>query len=82
MPQEKGLLILDDHSSHTLSLAAVEVPCEHGVIMAAFPQHPSNASSRCHACQGTEHRHGTSGRNEAGQTERTASLVGSKRIQE
>jgi hypothetical protein len=48
MPQEKFLLVLYGHSSHTQSLAAVHIPREHGV---AIQQH---AASTCHA----EYTHG------------------------
>lgn len=37
--QEKVLLILDGHSSHTQSLAAIEVARRHGIIMLSLPSH-------------------------------------------
>ncbi|XP_069680594.1 uncharacterized protein [Periplaneta americana] len=38
-PQEKVLLILDGHSSHTQSLKAIEICRQYGVIMLSLPSH-------------------------------------------
>jgi hypothetical protein len=79
MPQRKGLLLLNEHSSYTLSLAALKFLASWGYhAVAGFPQHSSNAASRCHAFQNIEHILGISDRNEAGRllAEHTASLVG------
>lgn len=38
-PQEKVLLILDGHSSHTQSFKAVELARLHGVVMVSLPSH-------------------------------------------
>jgi hypothetical protein len=45
IPQEKVLLIIDGHSSHTLSLTAIEIARKHGAVIS---QHASNAASRYH----------------------------------
>jgi hypothetical protein len=37
--QVKMILILDGHSGHTLSLAAIEMPCEQGVVTLSLPTH-------------------------------------------
>jgi hypothetical protein len=42
MPQEKLLLILDGHSSHTLSLDVVEIPRKHGVVMLPLHSHSTH----------------------------------------
>jgi hypothetical protein len=42
MPQENMLLILDGHSSHTLSLAPIEIPGKHGVVMLSLPSHTTH----------------------------------------
>jgi hypothetical protein len=63
-PQEQVLLILDGHSSHTQSLAAIEIALRHGVV-AAIPQHASNAASRHHVFQATEYVHVISDCNDA-----------------
>jgi hypothetical protein len=36
MPQEKGLLILDGQSTHTLSLATIAVPHKYGMSLFTF----------------------------------------------
>jgi hypothetical protein len=41
MPKEQVLLILDGHSSHTQSLAAVEIDCKHDVVM-SLPYHSTH----------------------------------------
>ncbi|XP_069705676.1 uncharacterized protein [Periplaneta americana] len=38
-PQERVLLILDGHSSHTQSLKAIEICRQYGVIMLSLPSH-------------------------------------------
>jgi hypothetical protein len=83
MPQEKFLLNLDEHSSHT------EPGCHWNCsqtwrchAVAPFPQHASNAASRCHSFQATEYiasAKATNLRQKPGQrvsTEHIASLVG------
>jgi hypothetical protein len=39
IPEEKVLLLLDGQSSNTLSLDAIEVPHEHGVVMLSLSSH-------------------------------------------
>jgi hypothetical protein len=42
MPHEQVLLILDGHSSHTQSLAAIEITRRHGVVMLSLPSHSTH----------------------------------------
>jgi hypothetical protein len=42
MPWEKLLLILDEHSTHTQGLAAIEITRKHGVVMLSLHSHCKN----------------------------------------
>jgi hypothetical protein len=46
MPHEQVLLILDGHSSHTQSLAAIEIARKNGVVMLSLSSHSTHRMQR------------------------------------